>query len=174
MGVTRQPNFAALNSGRHLYSAGRPSRWALAHILVFRFLSRAARDTRTFRTELGRYDGKRTSVVIPIIMPSSLITVSACLYSLSRLLTVSIHGVYTYTSYYIGVHGLYIDYRNSSKNTAIKYVTQILGLHYLNYYHAIIIVFSVTLFVVSNTLCTNEQLDIAKFLDQTLDVGKQK
>jgi len=25
-----QPNFAALNRGRHLYSAGRPSRWALA------------------------------------------------------------------------------------------------------------------------------------------------
>jgi len=31
----RQPNFAALNRERHLYSAGRPSRWALAHILVF-------------------------------------------------------------------------------------------------------------------------------------------
>jgi len=31
----RQPNFAALNRGRHLYSAGRPSCWALAHILVF-------------------------------------------------------------------------------------------------------------------------------------------
>jgi len=30
----RQPNFAALNRGRHLYSAERPSRWALAHILV--------------------------------------------------------------------------------------------------------------------------------------------
>jgi len=30
----RQPNFAALNGGRHLCSAGRPSRWALAHILV--------------------------------------------------------------------------------------------------------------------------------------------
>jgi len=29
-----QPNFAALNIGRHLYSAGRPSRWAFAHILV--------------------------------------------------------------------------------------------------------------------------------------------
>jgi len=28
----RQPNFAALNRGHHLYSAGRPSRWALAHI----------------------------------------------------------------------------------------------------------------------------------------------
>jgi len=29
-----QPNFVALNRGRHLYSAERPSRWALAHILV--------------------------------------------------------------------------------------------------------------------------------------------
>jgi len=28
----RQPNFAALNRGRHLCLAGRPSRWALAHI----------------------------------------------------------------------------------------------------------------------------------------------
>jgi len=26
----RQPNFAALNRGRHLYSAGRPSRWTLS------------------------------------------------------------------------------------------------------------------------------------------------
>jgi len=34
----RQPNFAALNRGRHLYSAGRPSRWALAHILVVIFI----------------------------------------------------------------------------------------------------------------------------------------
>ena len=31
----RQPYFAALNRGRHLCSAGRPSRWALAHILVY-------------------------------------------------------------------------------------------------------------------------------------------
>jgi len=30
----RQPNFAALNRGRHLYSAGRSLRWASAHILV--------------------------------------------------------------------------------------------------------------------------------------------
>jgi len=28
----RKPNLAALNRGRHLYSAGWPSRWALAHI----------------------------------------------------------------------------------------------------------------------------------------------
>jgi len=27
----REPNFAALSTGRHLYSSGRPSRWALAH-----------------------------------------------------------------------------------------------------------------------------------------------
>jgi len=32
--IGRQPNFAALNRGRHLYSAGRPSLWASAHILV--------------------------------------------------------------------------------------------------------------------------------------------
>jgi len=29
-----QPNFAAFSRERHLYSAGRPSRWASAHILV--------------------------------------------------------------------------------------------------------------------------------------------
>jgi len=29
----RQPDFAALNRVCHLYLAGRPSRWALAHIL---------------------------------------------------------------------------------------------------------------------------------------------
>ena len=32
--VQREPNIAALNRGRHLCSAGRPSRWALANILV--------------------------------------------------------------------------------------------------------------------------------------------
>ena len=37
----RQPNFAALNRGRHLCSAGRPWRWALAHILVMFFWFRA-------------------------------------------------------------------------------------------------------------------------------------
>jgi len=31
----RLPNFAALNRGRHLYSEGRPSRWALVHISSF-------------------------------------------------------------------------------------------------------------------------------------------
>jgi len=36
----RQPNFAALNRGRHLYSAGRSSSWALAHILVSSFFPR--------------------------------------------------------------------------------------------------------------------------------------
>ena len=35
---TLEVNFASLNRGRHLYLAGRPSRygWALAHILVLK------------------------------------------------------------------------------------------------------------------------------------------
>jgi len=37
----RQPNFAALNRGRHLYSAWRPSRWALAHISSFVYMHTA-------------------------------------------------------------------------------------------------------------------------------------
>ena len=32
--IGRQPYFAAMNRGRHRYSAGRPSRWASTHILV--------------------------------------------------------------------------------------------------------------------------------------------
>jgi len=38
--IGRQPNFVALRRGRHLYSAGRPlrwARWASAHILVLGF-----------------------------------------------------------------------------------------------------------------------------------------
>jgi len=31
----RQPNFAAFGTGCHLYSAGRPSRWTLAHIIAY-------------------------------------------------------------------------------------------------------------------------------------------
>ena len=38
----RQPNFAALNRGRHLCSAGRPSRWALAHISSLLFFGHIA------------------------------------------------------------------------------------------------------------------------------------
>jgi len=33
----RQPNFAALSRQRDVYSAGRPSGWAFAHILVVSF-----------------------------------------------------------------------------------------------------------------------------------------
>jgi len=43
--IGRQPHFAALNRGRQLYSAGRPSRWALAHISSVAFFS----ESRTFR-----------------------------------------------------------------------------------------------------------------------------
>ena len=37
-GSGHQPNFAALNRGRHLYSTGWPSRWALAHISIYIYL----------------------------------------------------------------------------------------------------------------------------------------
>jgi len=37
--IGRQPNVAALNRGRHLYSAGRSSRWALAHISSFVYIA---------------------------------------------------------------------------------------------------------------------------------------
>jgi len=43
----RQPNFAALNRERHLCSAGRPSRWALPHILV-RIIMQHETDTETY------------------------------------------------------------------------------------------------------------------------------
>ena len=62
----RHPNFAALNEGRHLYSAGRPSRWALAHILVFRimllrltFRSSAVKHIKTQFTPQRRYTPTR-------------------------------------------------------------------------------------------------------------------
>ena len=35
----RQPHFAPLNRGRHIRSAGRPSRWTLTHILVLHIFS---------------------------------------------------------------------------------------------------------------------------------------
>ena len=48
-GTRRQPNFAALNRGRHLYSAGRLSHWALAHILVLNVFSRCFECTETYK-----------------------------------------------------------------------------------------------------------------------------
>ena len=35
-----------MNRGRHLYSAGRPSRWALAHILVVIVMETVCRELR--------------------------------------------------------------------------------------------------------------------------------
>jgi len=46
-----QPNFAALKRGRHLYSAGRLSRWTLAHILV-------RLDFCIWQSSAGGYSGK--------------------------------------------------------------------------------------------------------------------
>ena len=42
-----RPVFAALNRGCHLYSAGRPSRWAMAHISSFFYKLLLVRPART-------------------------------------------------------------------------------------------------------------------------------
>ena len=44
--IGHQPNFAALNRGRHLYSAGRPSRWALAHISSYNYNANLCKSWR--------------------------------------------------------------------------------------------------------------------------------
>ena len=46
---------AALNRGRHRYSAGRPSRWILAHILVW-----SKSDQRRLRKTLHKQTDKQT------------------------------------------------------------------------------------------------------------------
>ena len=44
----RQPNFAAFSRGRQLYSAGRQSRWASAHIIVLSFFFLPSLSGRRF------------------------------------------------------------------------------------------------------------------------------
>ena len=58
----RQPNFAALNRGCHLYSPGRPSRWALAHILVIVICWRTGSQWSVCSTELAWSRGRKTSL----------------------------------------------------------------------------------------------------------------
>jgi len=51
----RQRNFAALSRGRHLYTAGRSSRWALAHILVLLlFWATVCKTVRPMLSDLCR------------------------------------------------------------------------------------------------------------------------
>ena len=57
-----QPNFAALNRRRHLYSAGRPSRWALADILVYICYSNIIWIFFELLMQLHRYSYVVTSV----------------------------------------------------------------------------------------------------------------
>jgi len=81
----RQPNFAALNRGRHLYSARRPSRWALAYISSSSFFPRlisAVADwmsailanlwcrSETCCTRLAENTGRKKSPKIVIWAPS--------------------------------------------------------------------------------------------------------
>ena len=63
----RQPNFAALNRGRHLCSAWRPSRWALAHILVCCVFCPAATVTEEFHYDLAYTTEESRSDVEPSV-----------------------------------------------------------------------------------------------------------
>ena len=64
----RQPNYVALNRALHLCSAGRPSRWALAHISSF--MSDACYTCRIAIKELEMTSG-RAPVEIPGVTASS-------------------------------------------------------------------------------------------------------
>jgi len=50
-----QPNFMAFSRGRHLYSAGRPSRWASAHILVYVYI---------YLSEVTKLDGDGNMCIV--------------------------------------------------------------------------------------------------------------
>ena len=59
----RQPKYAALNRGRHLYSAGRPSRWALAHI------SSISTEPLSFETSVTYRNHRQSDYDLLIILP---------------------------------------------------------------------------------------------------------
>ena len=77
--IGRQPNFAALNRGRHLYSAGRPSRWALAHILVFSVFNATRPFLRLSCTNFDHLWETVSKTVRPMLSVRCLSCLSACL-----------------------------------------------------------------------------------------------
>jgi len=64
---------AALNRGRHLYSAGRPLRWALAHILVEFCCIRNKNASGKTRTECVRTDQKILLLAVNVLVPSLMV-----------------------------------------------------------------------------------------------------
>ena len=67
----------ALNRGRHLYSAGRPSRWALAHISICCFINSSLYTGRPERGTIYRLDhhGFNVADYIPTRTSSFLIPI---------------------------------------------------------------------------------------------------
>jgi len=59
--ASAKPNFAALNRGRHLYSAGRPSRWILANISSCHYSPVCASCVQCFDT-VGWVAGRASSL----------------------------------------------------------------------------------------------------------------
>ena len=92
--IGRQPNFATLNRGRHLYSAVRPSRWALAHILVL------VCYTVTFAAATMATGGILTSPyhAVPTVAYTQCVQPTNCQYTCFVLFDV------TYYSYHVTTH----------------------------------------------------------------------
>jgi len=68
----RQSNFAALNRGRNLYLAGRPSHWTLAHIVVTCCFARYIRTNVISDNPLAtNASGPVTQVVILMLVSSA-------------------------------------------------------------------------------------------------------
>ena len=81
----RQPNFAALNRGQHLHSAGRPSRWALAHILVKAFLRVCGLYSIVIKSIFGCFNWVNLFILLLIVVRPNIVHAQqvCCSWSLS-------------------------------------------------------------------------------------------
>ena len=75
---------AALNRGRHLYSAGRPSRWALAHILVHVGTDRTA-DKRCSGADTRLTPRLRLSIFVTVMTTPMTQILTSCAHLLLSL-----------------------------------------------------------------------------------------
>jgi len=83
----RQPKFAALNRGRHPCSAGRPSRWALAHIPVSNYFDHLFAYLLIFDRPV---DEGHLNINNNLITTTSSISVAAAVLIMSHMISSSI------------------------------------------------------------------------------------
>jgi len=93
----RQPNFAALNRGRHVYSAGQPPRLALAHILHALVLIKNLWPNRLI--SVADYDVFWCLRLLPILIIFMVPTCRICALCSIRLLRILLHLRYAWSKY---------------------------------------------------------------------------